>query len=120
MVSRESTLEIKTRVAHRPFGIHEVAISQTPKLVRAYHRKGTFKETMVEDVMAEVKKWEERHQEHLKKLAELVRKIIDEVKARGGSAIVRCDGQRGMLAFQKSGGRKMLPKDLYAKWDNLD
>ena len=123
VVSRESTLEIKTRVAHKPLQIHEVApqlwISRTPKLVRAYHQKGTFEETVVEDVMVEVKKWEERHQEDLRKLAGLIRKIIEEVKERGGSAIVRCDGQR-KLAFQKSGLRKMLPKDLYAKWDNLD
>lgn len=124
VVPLESTLEIKTRVAHKPLQIHEVApqlwISQTPKLVRAYHQRGTFEETAVEDVMAEVKKWEERHQEDMKKLARLIRKIIEEVKERGGSAIVRCDGQRGKLAFQKSGGKKMLPKDLYAKWDNLD
>lgn len=124
VVPLESTLEIKTRVAHKPLQIHEVApqlwISQTPKLVRAYHQRGTFEETAVEDVMAEVKKWEERHQEDLKKLAGLIRKIIEEVKERGGSAIVRCDGQRGKLALQKSGGKKMLPKDLYAKLDNLD
>ena len=124
VVSRESTLEIKTRVAHKPLQIQEVApqlwISQTPKLVRAHHHKGTFEETLVEDVMAEVKKWEERHQNDLKKLAALTRKIIDEVKERGGSAIVRCDGQTGKLGFQKGRGKKMLPKDLYSKWNNLD
>ena len=118
----EFTLEIKTRVAHKPFQIHEVApqlwISQTPKLVRAYHQKGTFEETVVEDVMAGVKKWEERHREDLKRLAELIRKIIDKVKGRGGSAIVRCDGQRGKFVFQKGNGKKILPKDLYPRWNS--
>lgn len=51
----------------------------------------------------------------MKKLAGLIRKIVDEVKERGGSSIVRCDGQRGRLVFKKGDGKKMLPKDLYSK-----
>ena len=50
----ESTLEIKTRVIHKPLEIQEVApqlwISQTLKLVRAYHSKGTFQRPEFEDV----------------------------------------------------------------------
>ena len=42
----ESTIEIKTRVLHKPISIEDIApqlwVSQTPKLVRAYHRSGTF------------------------------------------------------------------------------
>lgn len=42
VVPLESTLEIKTRVSHKPLEIQEIApqlwVSQTPKLVRAYHR----------------------------------------------------------------------------------
>lgn len=31
-------------------------ITQTPKLVRAYHQEGAFGETVVEDVKADIKK----------------------------------------------------------------
>jgi len=56
----ESTLEIKTRVSHKPLEIQEVApqlwLSQTFKLVRAYHHRGTFQEPKVEDVAALIKR----------------------------------------------------------------
>jgi hypothetical protein len=51
-----STLEIQTRVLHKPISISDVApqlwVSQTPKLVRAYHQLGTFPVPQVEDVTA--------------------------------------------------------------------
>jgi hypothetical protein len=59
VVPLESTLEIKTRVSHKPFEFQEIApqvwVSQTPKLVRAYHQKGTFQSPVVEDVAAGIK-----------------------------------------------------------------
>ena len=46
VIPLESTLEIKTRVIHKPLDIQEVVpqlwISQTLKLMRAYHSKNTF------------------------------------------------------------------------------
>lgn len=66
VVPLESTLEIQTRVFHKPLEIQDVApqlwVSQTFKLVRAYHRKGTFQGPEVEDVTALIKRWEERNQ----------------------------------------------------------
>ncbi len=63
VIPLESTLEIKTRVFHKPLEIQEVApqlwVSQTFKLVRAYHRKGTFQGPEVEDIAALIKRWEE-------------------------------------------------------------
>ena len=60
VIPLESTLEIKTRVSHKPLEIQEVApqlwISQTFKLVRAYHHKGTFQGSEVEDVTALIKR----------------------------------------------------------------
>lgn len=88
-----STLEIKTRVLHKPLEIQEVApqlwISQTPKLVRAYHQNGTFQRPVVEDVAAVIKNWEERKQNDLQKLAALIRKIINLAKECEGKAVLK-------------------------------
>lgn len=123
VVSRESTLEIKTRVSHRSLEISEVApqlwASQTPKLVRAYHIKGIFQEPKVEDVSAQIKRWEQAHEADLRKLAALIRKLLDVVKECGGIATVRYDVLGDQLVVQKVDRKKMLPKDLYIKWDDV-
>lgn len=124
VVPLESTLEIKTRVFHKPLEIQEVApqlwISQTFKLVRAYHRKGTFQVPEVEDVAAIIKRWEERNQADLRKLAALMNKILGVVKGCGGNAILKYDVREDKLVVWKVDGRKFLPKDLYSKWDGND
>ncbi|KAL5349543.1 hypothetical protein ACLOAV_005838 [Pseudogymnoascus australis] len=122
MISLESTLELKTRVIHKCIEIREVApqlwISQTPKLVRAYHQRGTFQVPEVEDVAADIKTWEEDNQRDLRKLAALISEIIDVVKGCGGNAIVKYDRLGDKLVFWKVNRRKMLPKDLYSIWDD--
>ena len=124
VVPLESTLEIKTRVIHKPLEIQEVApqlwISQTFKLVRAYHHKGTFQKTEVEDVAALIKRWEERNQTDLRKLATLVKKILNVVRGGGGNAMVKYDFKKDKLVVSKVDGEKMLPKDLYSKWDDTN
>lgn len=124
VVPLESTLEIKTRVFHKPLTIQDIApqlwVSQTPKLVRAYHRKGRFERPEVQDVSAEIKSWEERNQSDLRKLAALIQKIINVVKGYGGNATIKYDVNGDKLVICKVDGRKMLPKDLYSKWDEKD
>jgi len=119
-----STLEIKTRVRHKPLNIEEIApqlwVSQTPKLVRAYHRNGTFQSPEVEDVVALIGEWEGRNQMDLRKLAALIRRIVGVVRGVGGSAVVRYDVGRDKLVVSKEDGNKMLPGDLYSKWDDRD
>ncbi|KAI4253084.1 MAG: hypothetical protein L6R42_007709 [Xanthoria sp. 1 TBL-2021] len=119
-----STLEIKTRVVHKPLEIQEITpqlwISQTPKLVRAYHRKGTFQQPKVEDVAAQVKRWEESNQTDLRKLAALINKILVVVKGCDKMAMVKYDVKKDKLVIWKIEGKKMLPKDLYSKWDKRD
>lgn len=120
-VPLESTLEIKTRVVNKPLGIRDIApqlwISQTPKLVRAYHQNGTFQKPVIEDVSAAIKSWEEREQNHLTKLAGLIRKVIDLAKECGGSAAVRYNLDGDKLVISKVARKDMLPKELYLKWD---
>lgn len=123
VVPRESTLEIKTRASHRVLGISEAApqlwVSQTPKLVRAYHIKGIFMDPQVEDVTVAIRRWEEAHQADLRKLAALIRRLVDLAKEGGGAITVRYDAQGDKLVVQKAapGRKKMLPTDLYSKWD---
>lgn len=122
VVPLESTLEIKTRISHRPLEIQEVApqlwLSQTGKLVRAYHHKGTFQRPKVEDVAAQVKRWEEHNQAKLRKLAAVINKILNAVKGYEGNAIVKYDVQGDKLVIWTADRKNMLPEDLYSKWDN--
>ena len=122
VIPLELTLEIKTRVFHKRLNTQEIApqlwVSQTPKLVRAYHNQGTFETPEVEDVAAMIKRWEERNQGDLRKLAALIKKIVNVVRECGGSAVIRYDVVGDKLVVWKVDGKKMLPLDLYSKWDS--
>jgi hypothetical protein len=119
VVPVHSTLEVKTRVAHRPLAFEDVVpqlwASQTTNLVRAYHTKGVFAVPEVEDVAVLVKAWEDKNQKDLTMLAGLIEKIRDIVKEGGGRAILRYDAIRDNVVFHKLGGKQMLPKTMYAK-----
>lgn len=128
-VALESTLEIKTRVFHKlkPIDIQELApqlwISQTPKLVRAYHRKGKFKQPEVENVAAQIRQWEDGNQTDLRKLATLIKKILIIVRGYAGAVKVRYDVWEDELIVWKVDTEEqkvLLPKDLYSKWDDED
>lgn len=125
-VPLQSTLEIKTRVAHKALPFPEVApqlwVSQTPKLVRAYHRGGRFEQPQVVDVMADIRRWEQENQVHLQKLATLMKKILHAAKKYGGSSTIKYDGMTDRLVITKvdGKGKRVLPKDLYAEWDGGD
>ncbi|KAJ5662736.1 geranylgeranyl pyrophosphate synthetase [Penicillium macrosclerotiorum] len=120
VVPRASTLELKTRAAHKPFDFSEVApqiwISQTPKLVRAYHNRGTFSDPDVEDVAAAIKEWEWSHQDDIKKLVALLNWILKVARSWGGSSIIRYDDRKDKLVIMRTQTRKMLPDDLYKRW----
>lgn len=121
-VPLESILEIKTRVSHKPINFKEIApqlwLSQTHKLVRAYHQNGIFQNPVVEDIAATIKSWEARKQDDLRKLAGLIKMIIDLVKYGGGSAVVKYNAVKDKLVLFKVERKEMLPKDLYSKWDD--
>ncbi|KAH7359370.1 hypothetical protein B0T11DRAFT_341481 [Plectosphaerella cucumerina] len=117
-----STLEIKTRVAHRLLNIQDVApqlwLSQTPNLVRAYHNRGLFPVPAVEDVAEDIDFWEERNNRDLAKLAALVHRILSLAKKIGGSVVVKYDGFGDKLQLSKISRKKMLPEDIYSLWDD--
>lgn len=120
VVPLDSTIEIKTRVLHKSINIQEIAaqlwVSQTPKLVRAYHSNGTFRAPLVEDVAPAIKEWELRKQGDLRRLVALIRKIIDPGKACGGCAVVRYIAEQDKLVISEAEEKRMLPTDLYTKW----
>ena len=88
--------------------------------MRAYHSRGTFQRPEIEDVAALIKRWEERNQTDPEKLAALVNKILTMVKECGGNTIAKYDVKEDKLVIWKHEGKKMLPKDLYSKWDDRD
>ena len=120
----ESTLEIKTRSARNQLDIEEVIpqlwASQTSKFVLAYHQNGFFPTPNVQDVKTQIKRWEERNEADLRKLAALINKIRDVVKEGGGKAVLRYVVEGDKLVIEKDDGKKMLPKDLYSKWNDSD
>jgi hypothetical protein len=74
----------------------------------------------VEDVAVQVKAWEDQNQDDLRMLAGLIGKIRNIVNEGGGRAILRYDASGDNLVVHKLGGKQMLPKDLYAKWERND
>ncbi|KAI1964957.1 hypothetical protein LOZ58_001649 [Ophidiomyces ophidiicola] len=118
----QSTLEIKTRVFHKHISIQEVLpqlwVSQTPNLVRAYHKSGWFGPPEVEDVTHEITKWEENHASDLQALVILIEEIIKVVRDNGGNAVIKYDGLSNKLDIWRRDKSGMLPDDLYSKFDN--
>lgn len=121
VVPLESTLAIKTRVTGKVLGLPEIApqlwVSQTPRLLRAYHNNGKFQTPDVETVTALIKRWEDDNQKYLRKLAALVKQIFNIAKETGGNIMVKYDFMKDKLLVSKADGSKLLPDDLYFKWN---
>jgi hypothetical protein len=118
-VTLESTLEIKTRVHHKPLKIADAApqlwLSQTPRLVRASHNRSVFRAPVVENVSDVVKRWERRNQETLGRLVTLLVTVIAKSKPLGHVSI-RYSASKDELYINKCEGNRMFPEDLYQKW----
>lgn len=119
-ISLDSTLVIKTRVAHKPLSMDEVApqlwVSQTPKLVRAYHTSGVFEPPTVEDATNLVSSWEKRHQETMSALGVLMKKIVNAARSNG-QVTIRYQPAEDTLIATRGNDLKMLPDDLYHRWE---
>ena len=110
IASRESTLEIKTRVLHKPLEL-------TPNLVRAYHQRGIFSTPKVEDVTGAMKDWEKTHQDAITKLVALIKCILRVTRNLGGSSTVSYDPLKDKLVVEKGERKKVLPEDLFSRWE---
>ncbi|KAI6772973.1 hypothetical protein HG530_003931 [Fusarium avenaceum] len=120
-VPSEQCLEIKTRVAHKPLQMESIMpqlwVSQTTKLVRAYHTSGFFQSPDVEDMTESMKSWEQDNEATLKKLAALIAKILEVARRSDGPVQVKYSSTGQQLVLSKIDSGKMLPDDLYSKWN---
>ncbi|KAG6106665.1 hypothetical protein E4U13_007332 [Claviceps humidiphila] len=121
-VPLESLFDIKTRAKGKGLHFRHIApqlwLSQTSKLVRAFHEVGCFQKPRVEDVGEKLKRWELDNQENLRKLGALIGRIITVMKGRGGRGILRFDVKKGSLIISRDKDESgMLSEDLYSKWD---
>lgn len=119
----DSIMEIKTRTAKKPISIDEVApqlwVSQTPKLVRAYHYGGTFTQPSVEDVTTNLQAWEANNQPDLTTFGWLLKKIISVTKDLDGKALIQYNPVRDELSITPDpNAADILPEDLYARWSS--
>ncbi|OAA39230.1 geranylgeranyl pyrophosphate synthetase [Beauveria brongniartii RCEF 3172] len=121
MVPLHTVLEIKTRTMRKPLAIRDVApqlwISQTPNLVRAHHNYGEFDKAQTENVAAQIEEWENENEPALEKLGWLIKQITAIAKDCGGQAKVEYDPQGNRLVVSPDCGKRMLPADLYSKWN---
>ncbi|KAG6101925.1 hypothetical protein E4U30_000702 [Claviceps sp. LM220 group G6] len=119
----ESIVEIMTCTKLRSLEFDDIApqlwMSQTPKLVRAYHSGGLFSKPGVEYVGFKVQKWERENQYDLGTLGALIEKIIAVMKGCGGGyGILQYDvATASLIIYRDEDGTGMLPEDLYCKWD---
>lgn len=123
IVNPMSTLEIKTRALHKPLSVADVApqlwLSSTCKLVRAYHNKGVFAPSVVEDVTNDVKIWERNNQLHLKKLVHLLQLIKQAASKCQGQSVLHYNPDTDLITIvekNRATTKSFLPPDLYKKW----
>ncbi|KAH8657819.1 hypothetical protein BX600DRAFT_552084 [Xylariales sp. PMI_506] len=126
-VARESTLEIETGVAGNESAFRGITtqlwVSQTSKVVRAEHTSGVFQDPVVEDVAGKIVQWEKGNEKELGQLVTLISLIRSVVKEKySGRAVVRFTQSAngvcaGLQLKSMTTGDKLLPEDLYAKWD---
>lgn len=116
-----STIEIKTRTQAKPILIDDVApqlwLSQTPNLVRAYHRHGLFDLPKVENVQVQINQWEERNKSSISNLVSLLDKLREIMKDSDVDSL-KFDPLTGRLCLYKSDKvmSKMLTDELYDLW----
>ena len=83
-ISDASTIDIKTRAAHKPLDLETVLprlwMSQTRNLIAAYHKGGYFNDIQIKDVSSDIERWEVQHAQDLQKLSSVVEYIIRTVK----------------------------------------
>ncbi|KAJ5753062.1 hypothetical protein N7520_009979 [Penicillium odoratum] len=70
-----------------------------------------------EDVADALKLWEQDHQVDIRKLVALINRILQVTRNWSGSSTIRYDPLKEKLVIIKIKRRKMLPDDLYSRWD---
>jgi hypothetical protein len=62
--------------------------------------------------------WEQTHQDAITKLVALIKYILRVTRNWGGSSTIRYDPLKDKLVIKEIERKKMLPEDLYSRWEN--
>ncbi|KAI9766467.1 MAG: hypothetical protein M1840_006574 [Geoglossum simile] len=95
-VPLSSIVEIKTRSIKKLFQIKDVIpqlwLSQTPYLYLGYHNAGNFERVDKHAMSAEYARWEDDHQEQIRKLVGLLKKLREIAEGvEGKRCVVACE-----------------------------
>ncbi|RJE17426.1 hypothetical protein PHISCL_10237 [Aspergillus sclerotialis] len=117
-----STLEIRTCARHDLTKMKEITspvwLSQTGNLAIALHEDGVFDPPEVGAAAPAVEDFEEDNQVVLKRLAVLIKKIIEVVKENGQHFTISYrQGANKLVILKNLEGWNMLPHDLYCKFE---
>lgn len=125
LMPQERVLEIKTRAANRMLDltdqIPQLWFSNGLSLYVGYHQRGSFVRVDT-DVMSPkaLKRWEDENQENLRKMAALLKSIIQIARsAEGGRAQIACVGGKLQVHAIQDGEEAFgtLPIELRQRWD---
>lgn len=126
MPAQSAIVAIKTRAAHRrldmPRVLPQLWFAHTEKIVVAYHKAGRFVNIERYAMNEALDHWERRNTGNLRKLAQLLRFIVDAAKdAKQGRCSVVCDGGAVLDIVSESNGLYELPDALrrrmeYTTW----
>jgi hypothetical protein len=120
-IDQGAVIEIKTRAAHKSLDMESVLprlwISQTTKLVAAYHKGGRFDDVQVLDVRKDLERWEQRNSMNLRKLSAIIQRIIDTVQSTLSMKcrLKRTDSGKLEIWELDIGHQSALPDDLCLK-----
>lgn len=114
--------DIKTRngcrVCEMDDFIPRLWLTQTPKLLLAYHRSGVFERPRIEDCRDMIREWEQKKAVSIGKLHNLLQRLVNVMSNESDPrAEVSWDG-RGSLRVTKqiAHERRALPDDLMREW----
>ncbi|RPB29209.1 hypothetical protein L211DRAFT_833071 [Terfezia boudieri ATCC MYA-4762] len=125
MMPQERVLEMKTRAMNRTIDLTDQTpqlwFSNTSNLYVGYHQRGSFMNVDTEIMGVKgLQLWEDENQGNLRKLAALLRSIIQIARsAEGGRAQVACVGGKLRVHAIQDGEEAFgtLPMELRQRWD---
>lgn len=120
-IDQGAVIDIETRAAHEGLDMESVLprlwMSQTTKLIAAYHKSGRFDDVQVLDVRKDLERWEQRNSMNLRKLNAIMRRIINIVECTSSMKCCLKRNDSGKLEIWEHdiGHQRPLPDDLCLK-----
>lgn len=114
--------EIKARGKNLSLGqaIPQLWFGRTPHLLRGAHQNGNFTNVVYTNAVAHFPKWEEKHQEELRKLAGLITMLRETAMTmEDGACIAVCDNKIRPLTLQVYAAKNnsgVLPQEVIGQY----